>query len=195
MQVDEGMSAKASSGSGDRGLVERGPAAEERKGSAADSAVCKRHGVLGPNAFFVTTDVPTRRKRCKACAYAATSRWRMHHPHYRMWCSLLQRAKRHFGPQSTSNLTWVEHGRPLIERLIQQVDHMDAKEDPSHGERAEWVLIWQDGCQGLEMDKLVLVSKQEARVQSVRQRVSRLRKRRRIDHADSLSTSSDSDST
>ncbi len=78
---------------------------------------CRIHGPL-PVTRFSKEDLSRKRHRCKRCLADKMAKYRLRLPLRHMWNCFLQRARKHFDVDSVNGLHWIEHGQPLISKLL-----------------------------------------------------------------------------
>ena len=85
--------------------------------AAAPTWRCTLHGQL-PLSRFSDDDLRRKRHRCKRCLADKMASYRARFPHRHMWNRFVQHARAEFGREGVDQLSWTEHGQPLLCRLL-----------------------------------------------------------------------------
>ena len=81
---------------------------------------CRIHGTL-PVSQFSKEDLSRKRHRCKRCLADKMAAYRTRLPLRHMWNCFLQHAREQFDADAVNGLRWIEHGQPLISKLVRGV--------------------------------------------------------------------------
>jgi hypothetical protein len=129
--------------------------------AASDSPACVEewtchvHGSL-PLHRFAKEDLGRKRHRCKSCLAGRMALYRRQQPLRHMWHSFLQCARLNFGHTAVEGLCWLQHGRPLVNQLVNGMAH-EMSLEPQQLQRC-YKLAW-ESAEEFDLQKVHLVRK------------------------------------